>query len=332
MREIPYAMTELGKAQRARQSIVPWPELSSGLPVPLRVQSASLPAWENLCRARGTARVLGRFHRSLDLLVNDTVLAFVLPEIRNGPFHVVLTCFPSQPLPDSMEVRRTHGGIRLGPWLLRTTPPPFLWNPAPPWETLSACAGGLRPLRTLRGLRYLRTLAEQAARRAVARSPFAALLLGEDIPAVTALLQALSHPDPSAVRRAAAQLAGWGPGLTPSGDDFLAGVMLGLWLERGADAAAGCAQIYAAAAPRTTRLSRTFLRAARDGLADERWHVLLRALTLDDAAGLKRAARDVLAFGASSGLDMLAGFQFLTCGSPGKSHLTTENINDHEVL
>ncbi len=299
MREIPYAMTELGKAQRARQGIVPWPELSSDLPVPLRVQSVSLPAWENLCRAKGTARVLGRFHRSLDLLVNDTVLAFVLPEIRNGPFRVVLTCFPSQPLPDSMEVRRTHGGIRLGPWLLRTTPPPFLWNPAPSWETLS-----VHP----QELRYLRTLAGQAARQAVARSPFAALLLGEAIPAVTSLLQALSHPDPSAVRRAAAQLAGWGPGLTPSGDDFLAGVMLGLWLERGADAAAACAQIYAAAAPRTTRLSCAFLRAARDGLADERWHVLLRALTLDDVAGLEHAARAVLAFGASSGLDMLAGF------------------------
>ncbi len=299
MREIPYAMTGLGKVQRARQRIVPWPELSSDLPVSLRVQSASLPAWESLCQAQGTARVLGRFHRSLDLLVNDTVLAFVLPEVRNGPFHVVLTCFPSQPLPDSMEVRRTHGGIRLGPWLLRTTPPPFLWNPAPPWETLSARA---------QGLRYLRTLAEQAARRDVACSPFAALLLGEIIPAVTSLLQALSHPDPSAVRRASAQLAGWGPGLTPSGDDFLAGVMLGLWLRRGADAAADCAQIYVAAAPRTTRLSRAFLRAARDGLADERWHVLLRALTLDNVVELERAARDVLAFGASSGLDMLVGF------------------------
>ena len=282
------------------ESIVPWPELSSDLPVTLRVQSASLPAWETLCQAHGTARVLGRFHRSVDLLVNDTVLAFVLPEIRNGPFHVVLTCFPSQPLPDSMEVRRTPDGIRLGPWLLCTAPPPFLWNPAPPWETLSARPQGLYPLRIL---------AEQAARQSVARSPFAGLLLGEAIPAVTALLQALSDADPSAVRRAAAQLAGWGPGLTPSGDDFLAGMMLGLWLRRGADAAAACAQIYAAAAPRTTRLSRAFLRAARDGLADERWHVLLRALTMDDAAGLERATHDVLAFGASSGLDMLAGFQ-----------------------
>jgi len=296
------------------KNIIPWPELSSGLLTSLRVRSASLPAWENLCRARGTARVLGRFRRSLDLLVNDMVLALVLPEVRNGPFHVVLTCFPSQPLPDSMEVRRTHDGIRLGPWLLRTTPPPFLWNPAPPWETLSARPQDLCPLRTLRGLRHLRTLAEQAARQAVARSPFAGLLLGETIPAVTSLLQALSHPDPSAVRRAAAQLAGWGPGLTPSGDDFLAGVMLGLWLRRGTDAAAACAQIYAAAAPRTTRLSRAFLRAARDGLADERWHILLRALTMDDVVELERAARAVLSFGATSGLDMVSGFLWLLEG------------------
>ncbi|MEA3397146.1 MAG: hypothetical protein U9R05_06755, partial [Chloroflexota bacterium] len=76
MREIPDTMTGLGKVQRARRSIVPWPELSSDLPVPLRARSASLPAWEILCQTQGTARVLGRFHRSLDLLVNDTVLAF----------------------------------------------------------------------------------------------------------------------------------------------------------------------------------------------------------------------------------------------------------------
>jgi hypothetical protein len=26
---------------------------------------------------------------------------------------------------------------------------------------------------------------------------------------------------------------GWGPGLTPSGDDFLAGLMLSLWVQKG---------------------------------------------------------------------------------------------------
>ena len=114
--------------------------------------------------------------------------------------------------------------------------------------------------------------------------------------------------DSLTLEEAVTALAGWGPGLTPSGDDFLAGLMLSLWAREGEAARPLCVRIAAAAAPRTTRLSGAFLRAAAEGLADERWHALLHTLATGPEAAIARTAQAVLAFGASSGLDMLTGF------------------------
>jgi hypothetical protein len=69
-----------------------------------------------------------------------------------------------------------------------------------------------------------------------------------------------------------------------------------------------CAWITRAAAPRTNRISRAFLKAARDGLADARWHALLDTLAAGDGPAMQQAARSVLTFGATSGLDTLIGF------------------------
>ncbi|OQA14829.1 MAG: hypothetical protein BWY63_03070 [Chloroflexi bacterium ADurb.Bin360] len=125
---------------------------------------------------------------------------------------------------------------------------------------------------------------------------------------LTALDAAGKSGDADAFVAAAALLAGWGPGLTPSGDDFLAGLMLSFWAQKGEAARPLCERIAAVALLRTTRLSGAFLQAAANGLADARWHALLHALTGAPGVMLKQATREVLAFGATSGLDSLAGF------------------------
>lgn len=105
---------------------------------------------------------------------------------------------------------------------------------------------------------------------------------------------------------AAATLLGLGPGLTPSGDDLLVGFLAGL---HGAGMArsflAGIApDLLALAHARTTYLSRNFLGHAVGGRFGEPILDLFRA---DGPAPLEGAARRLLAFGASSGADCLAG-------------------------
>ncbi|MGH7776155.1 MAG: DUF2877 domain-containing protein [Candidatus Dormibacterales bacterium] len=90
-------------------------------------------------------------------------------------------------------------------------------------------------------------------------------------------------------------LAGRGPGLTPAGDDLLAGYAAGLVLFHGRLSEARA--IADAAAPRTTSLSATLLRHASRGELPEPAHALLE---LGDV-------RPLLRFGHSSGRAMAAG-------------------------
>lgn len=265
------------------------------------LHTISAPIWDTLLSSPRPARVLARFRRAINFVIGDQVVALVTPDVGNGPFHAVVSALPEGDLPREVVIRqeadaREADALRVGPWEFAMPGEPERWNPRLAWETLT-----LDPATLAR----LRALAEAAARRDVAGSPFAALLLGDTLPALRNVTSI------AALLPVVPQIAGLGPGLTPSGDDFLAGVMLGLWTKgKGQFAEGGWqARIFEAAAPCTHRLSRAFLRAARDGLASEPWHALLYTLS-DVTRPLEPAAARVLSFGATSGLDMLCGFLF----------------------
>ena len=270
------------------------------------VRSVSRSVWQSLPRTETPVRVLGRFRRVVDLLVGDEVIALALPAAGNGPFHIVVAALPSFGAFEAQGMTLSWVGnvAHLGRWRLDFGASPALWNPCPDWEALH-----LREER----LAALRALAREATRACEARSPFVALLLGESMPKIVALERALVRRDASAFQEAVAAIAGLGPGLTPAGDDFLAGVMVASRLVTDASYFDLPALILEAASARTNRISRAFLRAARDGQVDERWYRLLAALAGPTSAPLEQRTleqrtRAILAFGASSGLDMLAGF------------------------
>ncbi len=111
-------------------------------------------------------------------------------------------------------------------------------------------------------------------------------------------------------------LCGRGVGLTPAGDDMLAGWMAAGWLMYGPlpwflDA---CQSIVAVAMQQTHVLSQAWLRCAASGNVALPVVALLEALTRQDAAQLDRAARGVLAMGATSGRDLIRGM--LLCLRP----------------
>ena len=244
-------------------------------------------------------KLVGRFRRVLDFTVGDgAIVALTTMAVGPGPFHIVLDRLPEvTSWPADAHFMLEGDLVRMGPLWLRLGDPPPLWSPRPPWS--------LRHPRRW-ALRYLRDLARAEAEHRP--SPFAVWLRGGDLPRVQALRQAWGMGK-AALRGAVMALAGWGTGLTPSGDDFIAGMMLALWSKYAA-LTPRAAFLYHVAAPRTTLLSRAFLRAARDGLADAHWQRLLRALAGGAATALRRAAAEAFAFGATSGLDMTAGFLF----------------------
>ena len=130
-------------------------------------------------------------------------------------------------------------------------------------------------------------------------------------PLARVLAAACVADDPLAVADAAGPLLGLGAGLTPSGDDYVGGVLFGRRLLPRRDVAAwdtAVARLLADAATRTHEISARLL---ADLAAGEGWaplHELTVALAADARDDSVAAARAVTGLGHTSGWDLLAGF------------------------
>jgi len=116
-------------------------------------------------------------------------------------------------------------------------------------------------------------------------------------------LDLLAHADPTAV----VALLGRGSGLTPLGDDVLAG-----WLATAAsteDPALDdfCVAVRASASRRTTALSAALLDCACRGEALPEFQALVLGVAGDDRALVRRSVTKLLAVGATSGAGLVLG-------------------------
>ena len=128
------------------------------------------------------------------------------------------------------------------------------------------------------------------------------------------VLAACMYPDDSSltfprIQNMARFLCGRGIGLTPTGDDILAGWMAAGWLLYGPAPGflAACRQILEVARQQTHLLSQSWLRYAAQGNVALPIRTLLAALTCDDESQLLIATQAVLALGATSGHDVIQG-------------------------
>ncbi|NLO92144.1 MAG: DUF2877 domain-containing protein, partial [Elusimicrobia bacterium] len=103
---------------------------------------------------------------------------------------------------------------------------------------------------------------------------------------------------------AARTLNGTGFGFTPSGDDFIAGLLLATHFS---SAGAQVREIIAAEKPGSNPVSAAACRAACGGCASAPVKQLLRELQV---CGTSRGLAEVLKIGSTSGADLLAGFIF----------------------
>ncbi len=314
-------------------------------------RSVSRPAKARLRRlaaGRSDVRVLAVFDRACDLVTPDGgIVALVLPEIGDGPLNVVVDgavgIFDGieRDTPVTVEGTRLEiGGLRID------LGQAAVWEPRPDWEALrnryAAISSHLPFLRALCSENNsvaadsIPRTEERAMESATTFSFFKVnavhgyclqietgsllpLLRDSPRPANAVLSTAKTAAETlckgwagnvEQLREGAARLAGLGGGLTPAGDDFLTGVMLWSWLAH-PDPSYFCQALADAAIPRTTTLSAAFLQAAARGECSAPWHALLAALDRGIDVEIAAAAQNVLARGATSGADSLAGFLYL---------------------
>lgn len=133
---------------------------------------------------------------------------------------------------------------------------------------------------------------------------------------IPALFQSIRSLDVEKAAEAAYSIAGCGIGLTPSADDFLCGLMTSLQMEALVRHETGrvtslTAAMAEKAASRTNLVSGTFLREAGCGLVSQDVRELMKALYSSVLSqGVTTSAMNVIAFGETSGTDILTGIYF----------------------
>jgi hypothetical protein len=258
-----------------------------------------------LLARRPTGIVIASLRGAVYLLCdNGSVLIAVSPETGGGPLNMVV--------PDPV-LHRFQRGNRF-----EASPDSFVVG-----ETAMTLIGA--PVRVCRPDwralgRAARTIAQDVSAQDVwreARRELRHAWLKTDYPGLQQALSArgaavartATREGSSSLEDAVHEMCGFGPGLTPAGDDWLAGWLYGLRV-LDADHAERCARsVMKVARRRTTRLSHAYLECAAAGDADGVWQSFLEAVTRTESDGKAATAiRNALARGASSGVAAVTGY------------------------
>jgi Protein of unknown function (DUF2877) len=178
------------------------------------------------------------------------------------------------------------------------------------------------------GARMARRLFEGGASAAIRPAGLMLWLVGEALPfplthasaRFDAIRDALARQDIRAFEAAALRVLGLGHGLTPSGDDFVGGILFALhcapvpvWRK---DLPVLKSRLHAAAKVATNVISAALLDDLMDGASYRALHETMAALHSEDAVKIEAACTHLMGLGASSGSDILAGVLLALAPAP----------------
>ncbi len=228
----------------------------------------------------GRGQVVGVYRHAAHLRLPAGMVAVVTPQVGRGPLHVRGPVRPELLAPgDRVDV---VGGASL--------------------RVATAVEVDLAAARVWRGALPEPSTLAGADLNVFAAAPPSALVDPVHADRLAVAVHRLDHDDLAGAARA---IGGLGPGLTPSGDDVLAGILLVRRALRGPAAESGLVAV--ARAVRTTSLSREVLVWAARGQAVEPVHDLLGSVAAGDRAAADTALAHVVALGHSSGADLALG-------------------------
>jgi hypothetical protein len=271
----------------------------------------------DICTQGGAVDVAAVFERSVYLQLPGGFVCVGMAEIGDGPINVLLSVAGAATMPALGFVRDAEGhceGGRIsfdeGPTLDLAGARVWQVPPVPSWSRtgLEQGAGLLRetvtPLLPDDGLAAL-VFAPKAPQCRTPTAEAAKATLGE---LRSELPDAMMTQSVARIARPATLLLGLGPGLTPSGDDLLGGVLLALSALGHVALRNG---LWEALLPElgdlTNEISAMHLALAADGACSAILHRALAAAMAGDAVTGSQAIGSAVAIGHTSGADTLAG-------------------------
>lgn len=230
----------------------------------------------------GPGEVVAVYRRAAYLRLPGGIVALVTPDVPLGPLWVRTDSVVGRDL-------AVHDPVTVGAGWLEVAGQRLFVAGAETWR------GALPDPARLRAALPL-------ALDVLAGSPASSLLDDPWQPALRRAAMAVQQGD---LTGAVTVLGGLGPGLTPAGDDALAGILLAQRALAGAGAEPHL--LAAARSAVTTDLSSALLAWAAQGQAVEPVHDLLTALAAGDRSAAVAATSRTASLGASSGADLLLG-------------------------
>lgn len=300
-----------------------------GLRGAARLALVGEPAWQALSTPSAWT-VLAVFRRSFYCLNPDGAVVCVgVPAIGAGPLNAL--CEPRDALEvplsrlrPGLAAQQTAGVFWIAGWYGLALGGVRVWHPAPPatlpgpdrlvqgLQALSAACDGDTPPEGLGVL--IPHLARSGSAPQPDDMPADAAVARASLPGVRAVVEWLAscrgRPDTAATDPpdAVIGLVGLGTGLTPAGDDFLAGTMIALHgLGRPELARRLAGWLWPRAQRRTHHISLAHLRCAAGGEGAAFLHDVLASVTMPGAPALPERLAGLARLGHSSGWDGLAG-------------------------
>ena len=291
------------------------------------ITSIGAPLAEMLPQTGRWGTVFAVFQRSCYLESVDGQV-FCLADHRSGEGPLTLgiglppnATMSSLGVGEGCQLETDGGFLRLGRTSVLSTAKAIIWEPEPVGPTaaqdeilhrLDTLINLVTPLIPSDGLACVipntAGIADGEPPQVDTENP--ALILA--IPRLCRLSEGLVHSEPETIDRAVTGLLGLGPGLTPSGDDLLGGLLVALRaMPQTAshlivDVLAGCVTRHAA--NKTTRISSAMLEQSARGNGSAAQHRLLRCLLgADSRSDISSAVLEQIQVGHTSGWDTLAG-------------------------
>lgn len=291
----------------------------------MRVEACSIGPIANIALQQSTtARVIATFNRSFYLQTDHHVICVADSGLYDGPINLLVTRPDDAPGWGDLGIVVGQRWM-MGPGSLCSIDEPrvsielrlsSLWEPEPlstPPPDRKLVMSGLARLK------------KSLASRHQTEGLWRLVMKGYDEPidaverAATKPLQELGkaaihwlrdgHPG---ITGSVNRLIGLGPGLTPSGDDLIAGLLIAAhYLGRRDAASALWHDVQAEAKSQTNAISLAHLSAAGQGVGAAPFHALLAASIENRTAQMTEALDAVAEIGHSSGFDAVAGLLIL---------------------
>jgi hypothetical protein len=271
------------------------------------------PVAARCLRAGAKGEVRAVFARSFYVSLGPQWICIGMPALGAGPLNILCTPSGDDPFPTTMlragDAAAIHGDALVAGGTAIMLAGAARWSPEPPRPWSRRCL--------LQGLAAL----ADALPQALPEEGLARLLRPGTAVSSTPVLRAAQAPACDLVRivhaahaaqtidgRCLTPLLGLGPGLTPSGDDYLGGALVALHATGQAELGARLwEELEPQLAVATGDISRAHVSAAAEGLGHAALHDLIGAILVGTGESVRNALRAATSIGHTSGWDAVAG-------------------------